>query len=1808
MLHPSRTPRVCVIEPLESRIAPANLAFAVSVGGTGSQTIDSVAVDASGNTYIAGHFQGNVDFDPGPGVAARSALGTDLDGFVAKYDSDGTFSWVDVVRDSSRTTDTLHLAVSPAGDVFVLGTFAIGGPSSVGFSDALGPPAFTLNPVGTPSDIFVAKFDTLGSFKWATAYGSINSASATAEDIVVDGNGGIFIAGKIVDGGSIAFGSFNVLGDSGEDDIFVVKLNDATASPSAAWAADTTSAGTANFEFTRIALAPSGGVVVSSALKGAATFNTSPTPTSLTGSATFDHFVAALDASGQWTLAETLFNRGAQGSNASLAVNAAGEIYLAGSFDGTIDLNPGAPVVNVTAAGSTDFFFLKLNATGQYLASATIGGTGKEDGLEIGVAPDGSLRLLGSFNGSVDFDPSLATSLTLNAPNGGTFFATYSASFSPIEVQLIEATPGAIAPPGTRTPLAIDPFGGTTLVTSFSGQIDADLGFGTKTFKSTGGLDALVAHYFPGKLVAQDLQAPVVSQAFVLSADSGANKSTHGSQVLTDAAGNIYMIGDFIGTVDFDPRTDPGHVVTLTSAGVSGFVTKSTPAGNLVWARQIGANSVAGLRLGLDDLGDVFVAGSFAGNATLGALTLANPDATNNDVFVAKLDSNGTFVWAKSVGSAGQNDLLGAFGVRASTGDVVLGGSFSGTTDFDPGTAVAPRTPFGGVGTTDAFVLVLDSTGAFNWVHTLTSTGNVEFRAGSVGGGAVSFTSTGDVIASGTFDGTADFNPSGSPATVASSANTSDIFVTRLDGNGNLIWKQTFGGAGREEGGVSIVGSGDVIYVGGNFNGAVDFDPGPGTHWLADSGSENGAGPFGSTGDAFLLKLASDGSYLSAVSFGGSQPGLQQNGDGDAVTQLFLDGNGALYVAGQFNISADLDPGPGVFKVTGTRHNALFVSRFDAATLEFKNAFTLDGYNFAHEPGSGFDLRYAGVAFSVDKTGSTFFAGTFNGSLDVDPGPATRLVSGPGVYNVAFVKFAPLDVFDSTHPRSFHDANGDLVTVKLSGPGTGSLQLVGGAGDLADLARVELTGTTAASALTISVARFGSGDGFTTAQKVLTTGTQQHLGTIALGKNVTLGDGVADTDVDLLVSGAITTLTLDDLAANTRITLGRDLPYNFAADKTTPDTYNHRPALTIGDVLGPGVDIRVLTSDADASGKGTPQFATGGGGFSKVTIGSWVFPGFIRTTQSIGDFTVLDRDFYGVLEVDKFHVGAMTQADVGSMTVENGAWGSSGSEIEGDVKAFDAEAFLAGATITAGSIGTVTITDGEFAGTVILTDPDAASVGIFTVSTDFTGKVVASGPLKKLKIKGDFKGSLSAPSIGSITAFSFLGTTTGDTEGDADKSNITLTAGPLGTLTTTAGVVVDYEISTPAAFKGFAVKLGKLTVATAGLDRVKIQAASIGKISVALAASKTAGAISLIGIRDSQFVATGFGATKATAGSIGDVSVTLTGADGVASLVGIKNSTFDARVDAGEFGPNPASTINALGKITLKLGGQGGSALGLDHATFLGDTIGATHVTVGRGKPAAATARALDVASFTATSALGDLVFDGDATSTQVNALSAISGGAIGKLTIKSKTAANGSLAGSTILAGQALSFTGASDDQITARLAASKLGAVTTSGSVSNSLVAAGSAVGAVAIGGSIDTSQLLAGAVLGADHAIGGGDDLFQRAASIASITIKGALTASAIAAGVDSVMGGFGDGDDAQGIAAGTLPLTSAIGPVSLGSGTTTAVAAMNHSSAIQAAFIAKLTLPGLPPVTDFTAPLFVDLTGDGEDAADILVRLK
>lgn len=233
----------------------------------------------------------------------------------------------------------------------------------------------------------------------------------------------------------------------------------------------------------------------------------------------------------------------------------------------------------------------------------------------------------------------------------------------------------------------------------------------------------------------------------------------------------------------------------------------------------------------MDSSGNVYTTGLFTGTADLDPGTgIANLIGTVGDsTFVSKLDASGNFIWAKGIG--GTSNGISVDG----SGNVYITGSFLSTTDFDPGTGTTSLTSAGG---RDIFISKLDAGGNFAWAKRIG--GSLDDQATGI-----SVDSSGNIVTTGVFTGTVDFDP-GTDTTNLVGTGGNDIFVSKLDTNGNSVWAKRLGGTGDDQAaGISVDSSGNV-YTTGFFDRTADFDPGAGTMNLTIVGLSS---------DVFVSKL-----------------------------------------------------------------------------------------------------------------------------------------------------------------------------------------------------------------------------------------------------------------------------------------------------------------------------------------------------------------------------------------------------------------------------------------------------------------------------------------------------------------------------------------------------------------------------------------------------------------------------------------------------------------------------------------------------------------------------------------------------------------------------------------------------------------------------------------------------------------------------------------------------------------------------------------------------------------------------------------
>jgi hypothetical protein len=364
-----------------------------------------------------------------------------------------------------------------------------------------------------------------------------------------------------------------------------------------------------------------------------------------------------------------------------IAINAAGETYVAGIFDGEIDFGGSIGKKAPAAADDpkkrpSDAYLVKLGADGKALWVQTFGA--KRDDAANGVAVKGDkVIVVGNF---LD-DLKLGEFTKKSAGSDDAFVAMFDAKG---EIQWVWNF-GGIDSDGANAVAAM-PDGGWIVGGSFSGSAD----FGTTTLKSRGGTDAMLLKLSPGGDLEWVKQFGGAYQDLI-------------SHLAVDGQGNIYVQGQF------KDLSDWGGKDKLKAGGGSDLdvvLAKYDLNGDHVWSKRFGNafNDVAG-GVTVDPAGHVTMVGSFDKSASFGD----GDDHTSlgeSDLFVARFTPSGKLAWAKTMG-AEREDIASGVGADAA-GNVVVSGLFQGSVDFGKG-------PLASKGNKDIFALKLDAKGATVW-------------------------------------------------------------------------------------------------------------------------------------------------------------------------------------------------------------------------------------------------------------------------------------------------------------------------------------------------------------------------------------------------------------------------------------------------------------------------------------------------------------------------------------------------------------------------------------------------------------------------------------------------------------------------------------------------------------------------------------------------------------------------------------------------------------------------------------------------------------------------------------------------------------------------------------------------------------------------------------------------------------------------------------------------------------------------------------------------------------------------------------
>ncbi|PSR52250.1 hypothetical protein AHMF7605_01290 [Adhaeribacter arboris] len=428
------------------------------------------------------------------------------------------------------------------------------------------------------------------------------------------------------------------------------------------------------------------------------------------------------------------------------------------------------------------------------------------------------------------------------------------------------------------------------------------------------------------------------------------------NSIAVDAAGNVYTTGFFTNTVDFDPGNGTFYL-TATRQAEEIFIQKLDANGNFVWAKQLSQKSLNGLEsnglaITVDGTANVYVTGKFRGKVDFDpgsdSTYLTTVSAGSYAAFLLKLDETGRFKWAKQI--AGTDDLEGNSIAVDSDGNVYIAGTFEGVVDFDPdeGTHIIPTTSFKAfvqkfdssgklvwvrdfadfsaaskvivdaaknvyvtgyfvegpaIGKADIFILKWNENGDLTWLKQMGGPGNDLSRS-------MTLDKEGNILITGTFEQTPDFNLGKSPS-ILTSVGEADVFITKISTSSDLIWVKQIGGANYDECRTISMDEEGNLYTMGYFGGPVDFDPGEGVFNLVST-FNNGV---------FIQKLNAAGNFSGAVQLPGR------------ASSIINDKQGNIYMTGFFFNTSDFDPGPDTVNLHAENNTEIFILKLNRATI-----------------------------------------------------------------------------------------------------------------------------------------------------------------------------------------------------------------------------------------------------------------------------------------------------------------------------------------------------------------------------------------------------------------------------------------------------------------------------------------------------------------------------------------------------------------------------------------------------------------------------------------------------------------------------------------------------------------------------------------------------------------------------------------------------------------------------------------------------------------------------------------------------------
>ncbi len=766
--------------------------WALTAGGKADDRVVGIGIDKNQNIYIAGTYRTTANFGP----FTLSAYDSRSETFIGKLDNDGNWLWV---RDANNEgSDNISaMTVDAEGNIYITGEFET--------------PYFQYSyfPVEeNDHSIFVAKMDNEGNWLWVNTCGG--KGKEYGYDISIDSYQNVYITGRFTN--EMQFGTIELFPDGETNNVYVAKLYS-----TGNWDWATYFSGTGTLSVTSLNADIDGNLYVTGTSENEVDFYgfdgiesehylSLHCPTELQSK----NFVAKLNTnrSWEWASGEDVEFLGASMNNIN------NSLVLYGKYSKTTALGSH----RIDGSEGPGLFAAVMDRLGSWKAVLLF--DNKENPLN-------NIEVIRSSDGFYMLGNDNIKTVVLNRFSGiEEHIFRYDneiPGFIPVKKRfsMVQGS-GDLDLDGT----ARDKAGNTY----FIGHFKYNISIGSSGIRPVGETDVII--------IKTDAEGNLLWFR-----EAGGKGIDFGAGIIPDGKNHLYVMGSFNETADF------GGTLLRSKGDEDIFVGKMDTDGKWLWVQSIGgAGFDRGNSLDVDKAGNLVICGLFTESVSFGSQTLTGGE--HGDIFVAKADSGGQWIWATYAGGPGRdnaNDL-----VTDNENTIYITGTFTKTASFGSLTV-------SGNDSGNLYVAKIGRDGEWQWVTGAVATG------GSYGN-AVTLNDNGEPVISGSYRKSITYGKN----SLAGGSNL-NVFVGKLDKRGNWLWAEKSTGLGDRSSQAIATDHAGNLYLTGYYENNCIF----GASKAVSSGRK----------DVFLTRIDSNGNWTGVTGFGSSGDdfgiGIRVNGIGE---------------------------------------------------------------------------------------------------------------------------------------------------------------------------------------------------------------------------------------------------------------------------------------------------------------------------------------------------------------------------------------------------------------------------------------------------------------------------------------------------------------------------------------------------------------------------------------------------------------------------------------------------------------------------------------------------------------------------------------------------------------------------------------------------------------------------------------------------------------------------------------------------------------------------------------------------------------